>query len=125
MKRRDFLLLRPPADAAETEHSASARRTTGASYGRDLAAAEGEGGARPFQWARDNAAELSCEQLYMRFVDAEADGTTARLFDVLAQDLTQARVVRLTDRSWLARADLNAKVDEILAAFVARGGRVA
>lgn len=73
----------------------------------------------------DSAAELSCEQLYMRYVDAEADGTTARLFDVLAQDLRRARVVRLTDRSWLAREDLKAKVDEVLAAFVARGGRVA
>jgi hypothetical protein len=70
-----------------------------------------------------DAAELSCEQLYMRYVDAEADGTTARLFEVLAQDLRKARVVRVTDRSWLAREDLKAKVDEILAAFVAQGGR--
>ena len=97
MKRRDFLLLRTPADAADTAH------------------------ARPGQ-SRDDAAELSCEQLYMRFVDAEADGTTARLFDVLAEDLRETRVVRVTDRSWLARDDLKTKVDEILAAFVARGG---
>jgi len=71
--------------------------------------------AQPARSARDDAAELSCERLYMRYVDAEADGTTARLFDRLARELRDARVVRVTDRSWLAREALRAKVDEMLA----------
>ena len=73
---------------------------------------------------RGREAELSCERLYMRFVDAEADGTIARLFDVLSDDLRQASAVRLTDTSWLAREDLKSRLDAVLAVFVARGGRV-
>jgi hypothetical protein len=73
---------------------------------------------------RDREAELSCERLYMRYVDAAVDGTTARLFEALARDLQNADVVRLTDAEWLADDDLNAGVARILAAFVARGGRV-
>src|SRR5262249_27523327 len=99
MKRREFLLGRSSGPHAGAEQ------------------------ARPLQ--KSEALELSCEQLYMRFVDAEADGTTARLFDVLAQDLGETRVVRLRDTSWLARDDFKVRVDDVLAAFVARGGRVA
>jgi hypothetical protein len=60
----------------------------------------------------------------MRYVDAAVDGTRARLFEALASDLENADVVRLTDAEWLAHDDLNAAVARILAAFVARGGRV-
>ncbi|HEV3059474.1 MAG TPA: hypothetical protein VGY48_14585 [Vicinamibacterales bacterium] len=73
---------------------------------------------------KDREAELSCERLYMRYVDAAVDGTTARLFEALAGDLENADVVRLTDAEWLAHDDLNVAVARILAAFVARGGRV-
>ena len=31
--------------------------------------------------ARDEVAELSCERLFMRFVDGVAEGNTGRLFD--------------------------------------------
>ena len=74
---------------------------------------------------RDRAAELSCERLYMRYVDAEADGTTARLFDALADDLRRASAIRLTETSWLAREDLKSRLDAVLAQFKARGGRIA
>jgi hypothetical protein len=113
VRRRDFLLLRVPVGM-------------GAEQVRPLRsgkAAVADAGSVPP--TRDDAAELSCESLYMRYVDAEADGTTARLFDMLAQDLRNARVIRVTDRSWLAREDLKTKVEEMLAAFVASGGRVA
>ena len=69
-------------------------------------------------------AVLSCERLYMRFVDAQADGTTAQLFDRLAADLRTAAVVRLTETAWLSRAELRAHLDDVLAAFEAAGGRV-
>jgi hypothetical protein len=69
-------------------------------------------------------ATLSCERLYMRFVDAQADGTTTALFEQLATDLLGARALRLVDTSWLCRGDLKARLDDVLAVFRSAGGRV-
>jgi hypothetical protein len=69
-------------------------------------------------------AVLSCEQLYMRYLDSQMDGTTAQLFDNLAADLRGVSAVRLTDTTWLARADLKAALEPVLAAFQAAGGRL-
>ena len=70
-------------------------------------------------------AVLSCERLYMQLVDAEADGTTAQLFDRLAADLRAAAVVQLTETAWLSRVELKSFLDDVLAGFEAAGGRVA
>ena len=67
---------------------------------------------------------LSCERLYMRYLDSQIDGTTPQLFDRLAGDLRGIRTVRLTQTSWLARADLNAQLEAVLDAFEAGGGRI-
>jgi len=67
---------------------------------------------------------LSCERLYMRYLDARSDGTIRELFDRLAGDLRGVTVVRLTDTSWLSRADLKAQLDAVLDAFRANGGRI-
>jgi hypothetical protein len=69
-------------------------------------------------------AVLSCEPLFMRFLDSQNDGTTARLFENLAADLGKVTTVRLTDVSWLARADLKEQLDTVLDAFRAAGGSV-
>ena len=69
-------------------------------------------------------AVLSCEQLFMRYLDSQMDGTTAQLFDNLATDLRRVHAVRLTETAWLARADLKAQLDEVLEAFRAAGGSV-
>ncbi len=69
-------------------------------------------------------AVLSCEPLFMRFLDSQMDGTTAQLFDNLAADLRKVNAVRLTDTTWLARADLKAQLDAVLASFTASGGGV-
>ena len=69
-------------------------------------------------------AVLSCEPLFMRFLDSQMDGSTAQLFENLAADLLTVNTVRLTDTSWLARADLKAQLDRVLAPFFSRGGRV-
>jgi hypothetical protein len=74
--------------------------------------------------AADREIELSCEQLYMRFVDARVDGSVPRLFSTLADDLSLVTGVRLVDRSWLASADLKRELDAVLVPFRARGGRV-
>jgi hypothetical protein len=74
--------------------------------------------------AGDDVAELSCERLFMRFVDAAAEGHTEHLFEALAADLQRTRVVRLTEVSWLAREDLKAPLEAVLRTFRADGGRI-
>jgi len=73
---------------------------------------------------RAGGLDLCCEQLYMRYVDAEAEGTTGQLFEALSRELARARTVRLTDVEWLAHDGLRAAVDGALTPFVRRGGRV-
>lgn len=89
--------------------------------------------------------DLSCERLYMRYVDArrappalpaladpglgEPDTVhdvpgTRDLVDGLARELASADVVRVIGREWLADDSLNRDVDRLLTAFAARGGRV-
>ena len=70
------------------------------------------------------AALLSCERLYMRYLDSQIDGTTPQFFDRLAGDLRGVSTVRLTQTSWLARADLKAQLEAVLDAFKAGGGRI-
>jgi len=69
-------------------------------------------------------AVLSCEPLFMRFLDSQMDSTTTQLFENLAADLRKVTAVRLTDTSWLARAELKAQLDTVLEAFRAAGGTV-
>jgi hypothetical protein len=69
-------------------------------------------------------ATLSCEPLFMRFLDSQLDGTTTQLFENLAADLRKVSAVRLADTGWLARADLKAELDLVLDTFRAAGGRV-
>ena len=69
-------------------------------------------------------AVLSCEPLFMRFLDSQMNGTTAELFDNLAADLRKVRAVRLADTTWLSRADLKAQLDAVLDAFRESGGRI-
>ncbi|MGH9144051.1 MAG: hypothetical protein ACRD2I_23185 [Vicinamibacterales bacterium] len=69
-------------------------------------------------------AVLSCEPLFMRLVDAQADGTSALLFENLAADLGKVNAIRVTETSWLARADLKSRLDAVLDAFRAAGGTV-
>ena len=69
-------------------------------------------------------AVLSCEQLFMRFLDAEADGSTARLFAHLADDLRGVHVVQIVDASWRGRDDFARHLDPVLEQFTSSGGRV-
>ena len=69
-------------------------------------------------------AVLSCEPLFMRFLDSQTDGTSRQLFENLAADLRKVTAVRLTDTSWLARAALKTELDAVLDAFRATGGTV-
>lgn len=75
--------------------------------------------------AADREIELSCEQLYMRFVDAQVDGTVPALFEALADDLAHVGAVRLVEQSWLSSSALTRHLDAVLEPFRKRGGRVA
>jgi len=74
--------------------------------------------------AEGRSTVLSCERLYMRFLDSQLDGTTSELFENLARDLRRVTAVRLIDPSWLSRDDLRAELEPVLDAFQRRGGRV-
>jgi hypothetical protein len=69
-------------------------------------------------------AVLSCEPLFMRFLDSQMDGSTPQLFEKLAGDLDKVSAVRLTDTKWLSRADLKQQLDLVLDRFRAAGGTV-
>jgi len=69
-------------------------------------------------------AVLSCERLFMRYIDSRADDSTARLFDQLAADLRRVTEVRIDDPSWRSREDFNRHLCQVLDAFAARGGIV-
>ena len=70
-------------------------------------------------------AVLSCEPLFMRFLDSQMDGSTDQLFENLAADLRKVTAVRLTETTWLAREELKIRLDTVLADFRAAGGVVA
>jgi hypothetical protein len=93
--------------------------------------------------SRRRIAELSCERLYMRLLDSRlrggdasdtalegeserapvfSAGSARQLFDGLRQDLQNVDVLRILDRSWLAREDFRAELEPVLATFRARGG---
>ena len=69
------------------------------------------------------AAEVSCEQLYMRYIDSTLDGTTAQLFENIQESLSAVNVLRLKDSSWLECEELS-PMKSIIAAFRVRGGHV-
>jgi hypothetical protein len=94
-----------------------------------------------------SVAELSCERLYMQFIDAEAAPATTsshavteveqgepeaafdtrsagQIFDDLADTLCRADIVKVVDRSWLADRAFNERVEGLLNAVRVRGTRV-
>jgi hypothetical protein len=72
---------------------------------------------------RTDKAELSCEQLYMRYLDSTLDGTTPEFFNNIEQRLSAVRSLLLIDSAWLSSDELK-PVTSILDAFRARGGRI-
>ncbi len=68
--------------------------------------------------------DLSGEQLFMKFVDARATGTTADFFARVEADLKDVTELRLVGVEWFRREDLGAELAPVLSAFRARGGKV-
>src|SRR4051812_36886593 len=69
-------------------------------------------------------AVLSCEQLFMRYLDSQIDDRTPELFAHLAADLRAVKTVQLVDTSWRARADFDQQLEAVLSVFAAAGGRI-
>ena len=94
---------------------------------------------------RTRTVDVSCERLYMRYVDARrapepeaaddeaVDGepparfdqsSVRQLFDDIADDLDDVDVLRFTQIEWLAEAGFRKEVTALADRVRARGGRV-
>jgi len=71
-----------------------------------------------------SATELSCQQLLMKYLDAQMEGTAADLLARLERELTGVREVRLVDTEWLAQEGFKKELQRVLDAFSKRGGCV-
>jgi hypothetical protein len=71
--------------------------------------------------ANKDAAELSCEQLFMRCVDSTLDGTTAELFNHVERSLAGVGTLHLIHVEWLCCRELEPLV-AILSKFRRGGG---
>ena len=87
-------------------------------------------------------AHLSCEQLYMRLVDTQrvsagddeqGDGEPPAVFETcsadqvfadLERDLRDVDLVRVIGIEWLGASELKGRLDAVLGAFRAAGGRI-
>ena len=68
--------------------------------------------------------DVSCERLYMTFVEARMNGSTAALLARLAEQSARASRVRLRETVWLARDDFRSAIRPVLEALESRGGTV-
>ena len=67
---------------------------------------------------------LSCERLYMRYLDSIDEFTTGDLAESLERELRQLKSVRVTGTSWLAREDFRSWLDPILDSLQTAGVRI-
>ena len=68
--------------------------------------------------------ELSCENLYMRYLDSQLDGTQEQFLGRTRQEILRRRRIRLKDVSWLDRGELKRDLAPLLEEFRAGGGRI-
>jgi hypothetical protein len=111
--RRDFLMLR-----RQHEGTRAYDLWCGRLYMRYLEASGGE--PEDFDQLRNRLdADLSYEP-----VPAPAGGGARQLFERLESDLREVDVLRVRETDWLTGDDLRGRLDAVLQAFRARGGRV-
>ena len=58
--------------------------------------------------------ELSCERLYMQYLDACAAGRAQQFLAALQRDVAGADEIRLSGREWLTREDFRDRVGPLL-----------
>jgi hypothetical protein len=73
---------------------------------------------------RPRVFEISCEQLYMRYVDARLAKRRDRLFDRLRTELAEVAELRILQREWLSDDELRSRVETLLDDLRTRGVRI-
>ncbi|MEE8348524.1 MAG: hypothetical protein V3R94_03070 [Acidobacteriota bacterium] len=68
--------------------------------------------------------ELSCEKLYMRYLDSQLDGTQEQLFERTRETLRNSSKILLKDASWLNRGELKLVLEPMLEEFQETGGHI-
>jgi|SoiMetStandDraft_5_1073268.scaffolds.fasta_scaffold299484_1 hypothetical protein len=68
--------------------------------------------------------ELSCERLYMRYLDSIDELNTGELAESLERDLRELKTVRVTGTGWLTREDFRSWLDPILVDLQRQGVRI-
>lgn len=63
---------------------------------------------------RPRVLELSCERLYMKYLDARTSGRAQQFLADLRRDLAHADEVRLIGPEWLTREDFREDVGPLL-----------
>lgn len=65
--------------------------------------------------------ELSCEALYMNFLDSRIHGTSGHFLERVLKQLRSANTVRLLGAFWLDRAELKETLEPHLTDLRSRG----
>ena len=68
--------------------------------------------------------ELSCEKLYMRYLDSQLDGTQEQLLGRTRETVLRSRKLLLIDPSWLDRGALKQELEPLFEEFQAGGGQI-
>src|SRR5262245_7125957 len=72
---------------------------------------------------RQDTAELFCRQLFMQYLDASLEGTSAHLHTEIEQVLAAVKVLHVNDAPWLGCTELKF-MESVLERFRQRGGRI-
>ncbi len=68
--------------------------------------------------------ELSCEELKMRYLDTQLDGTRNEFLERTRKEFRHRSKIRLYDAFWLDRGGVGEELEPLLQEFRARGGSV-
>ena len=68
--------------------------------------------------------ELSCEELHMRYLDSQLDGTRKQFLERTRKEFRNRRKIRLYDSFWLDHGGVGEELEPLLQEFRARGGSV-
>ena len=75
---------------------------------------------KPEEWIL----ELSCEELYMRYLDSQLDGSRNHFLERTRKEFRNRRKIRLYDAFWLDQGGVGEELEPLLQEFRARGGSV-
>lgn len=68
--------------------------------------------------------DVSCERLYMRYMNASLNGSTDELLQRILKEFLSAQTIRLHQPFWLDHQDLSKALDPILGELRSRGNHV-